>query len=115
MSWCIFAEVHGWLTWLVNTWQHYCFFKRMWFEVCDPKIVFLPEQDTTTTAQGYIQNVYTAMNALLLSGTQWDWAYWTKAKKDGFDGINLSVVDQNFNIRSNYAVWPYVQVCCDPI
>lgn len=88
MSWCIFAEVHGWLTWLVNTWQHYCFFKRMWFEVCDPKIVFLPEQDTTTTAQGYIQNVYTAMNALLLSGTQWDWAYWTKAKKDGFDGIN---------------------------
>ncbi|BDA45878.1 probable endoglycoceramidase at N-terminal half [Coccomyxa sp. Obi] len=66
-------------------------------------------QDTRTTAQTYIQNVYTAMNALLLSGTQWDWAYWTKAKKDGFDGINLSIVDQNFNLRSNYAVWPYVQ------
>ncbi len=68
-------------------------------------------QDTTTSAQGYIRNVYTAMNALLLSGTQWDWAYWTPAKKDGFDGINLSIVDQNFKIRSNYIVWPYVQVC----
>ncbi len=62
------------------------------------------------TAQEYIQSLYTTMNDLLLSGTQWDWAYWTPANKDGFDGINLSVVDQDFNTRSNYAVWPYVQV-----
>lgn len=66
-------------------------------------------QDTNATAQAYIQNVYTAMNALLLGGTQWTWAYWTPEKFDGFDGINYSIVDQNFKIRSNYAVWPYVQ------
>ncbi len=62
------------------------------------------------TAQEYIESVYTSMNDLLLGGTQWDWTYWTKARKDGFDGENLSVVDQDFNLRSNYVVWPYVQV-----
>ena len=60
--------------------------------------------------QAYIQSFYTTMNDLLLSGTQWDWAYWTEHNKDGFNGINLSVVDESFNVRDNYVVWPYVQV-----
>ncbi|CAL5230042.1 g13487 [Coccomyxa viridis] len=59
--------------------------------------------------QAYIQSFYTTMNDLLLSGTQWDWAYWTEHTKDGFNGIDLSVVDESFNVRDNYVVWPYVQ------
>jgi hypothetical protein len=84
--------------------------KSMSFSALGLNPAVLPEQDVAVSAQVFIQNIYTAMNSLLLSCTQWDWAYWTKKYKDGFDGINLSVVDQDFNIRSNYLIWPYVQV-----
>lgn len=59
-------------------------------------------------APPYIDMFYNALDSNLLSGLQWGWTDgYSPVTKDGWNQEDYSVVDQNLNIRSNYAIRPY--------
>ena len=58
----------------------------------------------------YINNFYNTLDQAGLSGTQWGWTpAYNPITKDGWNQEDYSVVDQNLQIRSNYAIRPYTR------
>jgi endoglycosylceramidase len=60
---------------------------------------------------GYIESLYTWLDANFVSGTQWNWTPgWTTAHKDGWNGENLSIVDGSNALRpALFVPRPYPQ------
>lgn len=58
----------------------------------------------------YIDSIYTEMERAGSSGTQWNYTgEWTSTTLDGWNGENLSVVDDKGQLRANFRPRPYVQ------
>ena len=57
-----------------------------------------------------INMVYDQLDLHALGGTQWGWTpAWDPVTKDGWNEEDYSVVDQNLNMRTNYAIRPYAR------
>ncbi len=66
---------------------------------------------TTWNGNAYMDLQYQKLNESLASGTQWNYTPgWTPTAKDGWNAEDLSIVDNNGNIRGEiFQVRPYAQ------
>ncbi|MBZ0253072.1 MAG: cellulase family glycosylhydrolase, partial [Candidatus Methylomirabilis sp.] len=59
-------------------------------------------------ARGYVDHLYSRLNATLASGTQWVYTPgWTEAAKDGWNLEDFSIVDGMGATRPNFRVRPF--------
>jgi endoglycosylceramidase len=67
---------------------------------------------SVSNAASYIESIYAWLDANFVSGTQWNYTPgWTSARKDGWNGEDLSIVDGNGNLRSKlFTPRPYPQL-----
>lgn len=58
----------------------------------------------------YMDDIYDVLNKHLTSATQWNYTpNWTPEAKDGWNMKNLSIVDDQGNLRGNFRIRPYPQ------
>ena len=64
----------------------------------------------TTGEVGYIEAIYTWLDANFVSGTQWNYTPgWTNEAKDGFDAEDFSIVDDSLALRALFTPRPSPQ------
>jgi endoglycosylceramidase len=62
----------------------------------------------TLNGAAYVASFYEALDRRLASGAQWAFvAHWNSERKDGWNQEDLSIIDDERNLRANYSVRPY--------
>jgi len=58
--------------------------------------------------EGYMDDLYKEINKYMMSGAQWGYtANWTHSNKDGWNGENFSVIDDNRKTQKSYELRPF--------
>ena len=73
--------------------------------------LFLGEYGMPADVRGvgsYMNIVYSKLDETLASGAQWVWTpHWSPTQKDGWNTEDVSITDDQGNIRANFQVRPY--------